>query len=491
MAIDTVDAPPGTDHRPSLAERGIERRSIEFIPLEERHGTVRSLFTIWFGGNMQVTAITAGALGVILGLSLPVAIIALLIGNLIGGIVMALHSAQGPKLGIPQMIQSRAQFGMVGAAVPLVLVILMYIGYFASSAILGGSVLTSEWGVSPDLSIIIIGVVCAFLAIYGYRLIHRYEGWVSLISGLGFLYLTIELVTRHNFVSAWNAGGTHATVGMFLLVVAIAATWQLTYAPYVADYSRYLPHETTKRSAFWWTYAGSVIGTMWMMAFGCLAVELAAKAFNTGSVSFIVDQSAGGTHWLFAIIIILGVVAADVLNLYGIFMSSTTTVTAFWRIPIGQRARLGFVLGGGVIGVAVAIIGRTNFITNFENFILFLAYFLIPWTAINLTDFYLVRREHYDIKAIFDPTGIYGRVNWRTMVAYVVGIAVEIPFISTSFYTGPMVNKLGGADISWVIGLIVTTGLYAALMWRQGHEERMTVGSVEEIAAAAPAVASS
>lgn len=476
----SVEAPAASVASPTPARRGIERRSIEFIPLAERHGSVRSLFTVWFGGNMQVTAIVTGALGVILGLSLPMAIVALLVGNLIGGIVMALHSAQGPKLGIPQMIQSRAQFGMVGAAVPLVLVVLMYIGYFASSAILGGSVLTSEFGVSPDLGIIIVGALCALLAVYGYRLIHRYERWVSLICGLGFIYLTIRLVHDNNFAAAWNASGTDATVGTFILVVALAATWQITYAPYVADYSRYLPHDTTKRTAFWWTYAGSVIGTMWMMAFGCVAVALAAKAFNAGSVSFIVDQATGGTHWLFAIIIILGVIAADVLNLYGIFMSSTTTITAFWRIPIGRGARFGFVLGGGIVGVAVAIIGRTNFITNFENFILFLAYFLIPWTAVNLADFYLVRREHYSIAAIFDPRGIYGMVNWRTMIAYFIGIAVEIPFISTSFYTGPMVKHLGGADISWMIGLIVAAGLYTALMWRVGRSERATIESVEE-----------
>ena len=51
---------------------------------------------------------------------------------------MALHPAQGPRLGIPQMIQSRAQFGFYGAVVPILLVIMMYIGFFASSGVLGG-----------------------------------------------------------------------------------------------------------------------------------------------------------------------------------------------------------------------------------------------------------------------------------------------------------------------------------------------------------------
>jgi NCS1 family nucleobase:cation symporter-1 len=92
-----------------------------------------------------------------------------------------------------------------------------------------------------------------------------------------------------------------------------------------------------------------------------------------------------------------------------------------------------------------------------------LAYFLIPWTAINLTDFYFVRKEQYDIDSIFTPDGIYGRLDWRTMAAYLIAIGVEVPFMSTTFYTGPMVSHLGGGDISWILGLIVASGLYYVL----------------------------
>ena len=101
----------------------VERRSIEFIPQSERHGSVFSLFTLWFSANMQITTVVTGALAVIIGLPLIWALVAVVVGNLLGGIVMALHSAQGPRMGIPQMIQSRAQFGFYGAILPLVLVI--------------------------------------------------------------------------------------------------------------------------------------------------------------------------------------------------------------------------------------------------------------------------------------------------------------------------------------------------------------------------------
>ena len=144
---------------------GAERRSIDFIPAEERHGSVRSLFTVWFGANMQVTTAVTGALGVILGLPLPWAIVALVVGNLVGAVFMALHSAQGPKLGIPQMIQSRAQFGFYGAILPLVLVVLMYVGFFATSAVLGGSALAGWWGIGRTPATIVVSAVCTVLAV--------------------------------------------------------------------------------------------------------------------------------------------------------------------------------------------------------------------------------------------------------------------------------------------------------------------------------------
>ena len=89
----------------------IETRSIDYIPQAERHGRLFSQFTLWFGCNLQITAIVTGALAVVLGGDVFWSLIGLLIGQIFGGVVMALHGAQGPKLGMPQMISSRVQLG--------------------------------------------------------------------------------------------------------------------------------------------------------------------------------------------------------------------------------------------------------------------------------------------------------------------------------------------------------------------------------------------
>lgn len=116
-----------------------EIHTIQPISPAERHGTARDLFTVWFGSNLMLLTIVTGALAVtVFKLPFLGAVIALTGGNLAGGVFMALHAAQGPTLGVPQMVQTRGQFGSLGALLVVGVVIIMYVGFFASNLVLGG-----------------------------------------------------------------------------------------------------------------------------------------------------------------------------------------------------------------------------------------------------------------------------------------------------------------------------------------------------------------
>jgi nucleobase:cation symporter-1, NCS1 family len=95
-------------------------------------------------------------------------------------------------------------------------------------------------------------------------------------------------------------------------------------------------------------------------------------------------------------------------------------------------------------------------------------YLLVPWTATNLVDFFVVRRGHYAIADLFTPTGIYGAWGWRGLTAYGLGFAAEIPFmvlpgIAGFKYTGPVAKHISGVDISWLVGLAVSGVAYWVL----------------------------
>ena len=225
----------------------VERRTIDVIPDAERHGTPRDQFTLWFGANMQITAIVDGALAVVFGADALWAIIGLLIGNICGGAVMALHSAQGPRMGIPQMISSRAQFGVLGACLPLVLVVLMYLGFAATGTVLSGQAINEILNVeSRPVGIVVFGVLTMIVATVGYRLIHTIGRIATVVGAIGFTYLAIRMLMEYDVPAL--LGDKPFEFPTFLLAVSLSAAWQLTFGPYVADYSRYLPR-STKESA--------------------------------------------------------------------------------------------------------------------------------------------------------------------------------------------------------------------------------------------------
>lgn len=171
-----------------------ERRSIDYIPESERHGHPFSQFTLWFGGNLQITAIVTGALAVVLGGDVVWSLVGLLVGQMLGAAVMSLHALQGPRLGLPQMILSRAQFGVFGAVVPLVLVCVMYIGFSASGTVLAGQAMAKLLNISHVAGMLIFSAIIIVIAVLGYKVIHKLGKLASIVGILAFVYMFITLL---------------------------------------------------------------------------------------------------------------------------------------------------------------------------------------------------------------------------------------------------------------------------------------------------------
>ena len=132
-----TDAP--TSRAPRIG--GVEVRSIDYVPLSERHGKVWSQGPLWFMSNAQIATLAVGTFSVIGGGNLIWSLIAIVAGALIGTFFMAFHCAQGPQLGLPQMIQSRPQFGYVGALLVWLFAYLQYAGFNIFNTILAGDAL--------------------------------------------------------------------------------------------------------------------------------------------------------------------------------------------------------------------------------------------------------------------------------------------------------------------------------------------------------------
>jgi NCS1 family nucleobase:cation symporter-1 len=251
--------------------------------------------------------------------------------------------------------------------------------------------------------------------------------------------------------------GKFSPVGFFGML-SIGAFWQLSYAPYVSDYSRYLPPDTGPRQAFWSCYWGSVVGAVVPMVLGALIGPAVVDGDVVQAISRLTGRASTAIVMLFA----PGVAVAGAICLYGGALAVITLVQTFvsgWRA--GSRERGLIATGIFVAALLIGLVGATNFLPLYGRFNEILLYVMVPWTAVNLVDYYLIRHGHYDVASFFAADGgVYGRYNVAALTCYAFGILVQVPFIASDVYTGPIARAMGGIDFSWIVGLVAVSLAY-------------------------------
>jgi NCS1 nucleoside transporter family len=440
----------------------IEKRSIDYVPLRERHGKVWHLWPVWFSGDAHLATLAVGILGISLGGNLFWTAIAVIAGCALGTFFMAFHSTQGPQLGLPQMIQSRPQFGYTGALLVWAVALIAFIGFNAFNQVLAAQTLhqlSSSVSPTSPAVIVLFAAVSMALAVVGYDSIH--------VAQRVFAYLMIALLT------IFSAGGafmlkfpaeqldpTDFKAVPFLAELFAAASYQLSWSIYVSDYSRYLPRDVGVRASFWWTYLGAFIGGAWMMLVGTVAAATAPKMDVAEALLHASDQIVPGFGVVLLVGAFLGLITISALNYYGASLTLLSVADTCKPLECTVGKRVASLVVAATLSTLLALNASGDFVKQFGDLLAILLYLFTPWTAINLVDFYLVRRGHYSIREIFNPRGMYGRWNWRGLLAYASGFVVMIPFFSTGLYTGPVSRALRGADIAMVIGLPVAGVVY-------------------------------
>ena len=440
----------------------IETRSIDYVPLAERHGKVWHLWPVWFSGDAHLATLAVGVLGITLGGNLLWTAIAVILGCLLGTFFMAFHSTQGPQLGLPQMIQSRPQFGYTGALLVWGVALVAYIGYNAFNQVLAAQALhqlTPAISATSGTAMVAFALAALALAVVGYDKIH--------LAQRGFAYLMIVMLTIFSigalFVlrfppAQWQPGGFRAVP--FLAQLFAAASYQLSWSIYVSDYSRYLPRDVGVRESFWWTYLGAFVGGAWMMLVGTVAAAAAPRLDVAAAMEHAADAVVPGLGKILLFAALLGLITISALNYYGASLTLLSVADTVKPLKCTVGKRLASLLAAFAASCLIAVSSSGDFVNRFGDLLALLLYLFTPWTAINLVDFYVVRRGHYSIREIFNSAGLYGRWNWRGLGAYLVGFLVMIPFFSTTIYTGPVARALGGADIAMLVGLPVAAGVY-------------------------------
>ena len=448
----------------------IEGHSIDYIPENERHAKLSSQGPFWFLGNFHFFTISIGFVGPSLGLSALWTMLAGALGIMFGTLFMAFHGSQGPEMGLPQMIQSRAQFGYRGVILALMATMFVFVGFNVVNVSLIIDGLKHVFGFDPTIVACAVVLVGALLAIYGHDLMHKAFKWALLATLPLYTLVTVALMFGVGQPEAAPASTLGFSWIAFATLFAIGASYNISYAPYVSDYSRYLPKNTSRAKLITAVFLGASLSGSWMIGLGAWLAQQLQASDALVALNQIGSSMIPGLGNVLVLVSVLGFLPIIALNTYSAMLTLLTGVDSIKKITPTPRARVMSIFAISLILLSCVLSIKGDGIAILNTFLVLLLYFLVPWTAVNLVDYFFVRKGRYAIAHFFTPEGIYGAWQFRGIVSYLVGFAAMVPFFyifdasaGQEVFVGPMARLLDGVDISWLVGLVVSGLTYFAL----------------------------
>jgi nucleobase:cation symporter-1, NCS1 family len=449
---------------------GIEIHGLDPIPTEDRHGSPVDLLWTWLGGNFNYVTLTTGALTIIFGLALWQALIAVVIGSILGAVVLGLAAVFGPRTATATIVNTRAAFGLNGNFPVALISWLSVSGWVAVNsvlAILALIELASVAGLGTGFAVKVAAIVIVLtgqvgIALFGHATVMASEKvffWVSAVLLLGLMIFAFPKL-NWNQPQGQLAGST--VIGTWLLALSVIFAGPISWVNYASDYSRYLPRNTSLKQIIFWTAAGMAISSAIGAAIGSV---LATTVDMSNPIANLPKILPGWYLVPFLIVVIWGATANNVLNLY-------TAGLGLLALRVAVPRWLAVCLVGIIATVltAIAIFGY-NFMNLYAEWLSLTLILLTPWAAILLTD-YVLRRGDYDVNALHSwGSGSYwyrGGISWAALGIYLVGVLAAFSVANSTLWTSPVsTHLLGGADLSLFAGLIVTSILYYIVMRSQ------------------------
>src|SRR5690349_16274069 len=380
-------------------ERGllgqIEVHSIDWIPDTERHGKTWQQAMLWFLGNFQYFTIPIGFVGPALGLSLGWSILAGVLGIWFGTLFMAFHATQGPVFGLPQMIQTRAQLGYRGVVVALFAVLFTYMAFNVADQVLLASGLNGAFGWNPTLVAIVTAILAAALAVFGYDWVHRVFRFLLVISFPCYAIISVAILVGHAGGAAPAKPGTFLFTA-FMAQFSVAAAYNITYAPYVSDYSRYMPRETKPRSIIAAVFFGASGSAVWLIALGAWMATRLGVSDGLVGLRQSGNNVAAPLGSITAFLSATALLATMGMNAYGGMLSVLTGIDCFKQVRTNRAWRAATIVVLAVIWYVIGLaLSGGSAVSAVLNSLTLMLYLLVPWTSLNLVDYFFVRRGHY------------------------------------------------------------------------------------------------
>ena len=436
----------------------LEINGTNFIAQNERSGSARSLFWPWAAANVSLLALSYGSFFLGFGISFWQATFAAIIGTIASFFLVGISSLAGKRANAPTMTISRAAFGVKGNVVPGFLSYLIFVGWetvlVALATLATETVLTRVGNIEPNVSRVIGFSIAAGLTIVGgvlgFKVIMRIQKVLTLLTialTAGYIALTAHLVNWES-VSAIPNGNVQAFLGALIFAITgIGLGW----VNCAADYSRYLPRSVSSRGVVGWTVFGASIVPITLVIYGSMLAgsskDLADKIGMDpiGALTTLVP-----TWYLipFAAVAILGLIGGAILDLYS---SGLALISV--GVPVKRHVAASIDAVIMALGTIYVVWIAKDFFGPFQGFLITLGVPIAAWSAIFVADVFMRKRDFKE-EDLFNPKGIYGAWNLRSLSLVAVGAIVGWGFVTNTFagwlsWQGYFMGFIGGKDGPW------------------------------------------
>src|SRR5256714_7946643 len=444
--ISIIDRPVVEHDAPANGFLKVETRGIEPIPASERRGSPRDVAWLWVAAFANFVSLITGGLLITFGLGVAEAMAAVAAGSVLAAALHGLLSVAGPRFGTTQVVAARNTFGLRGAYAGAFFTIFLAVGWFAVDCVIAAQALVQlariaglpQSNLVNGFALLVVVGLSVLVAVYGHQTIAVFEKYGAIVFVIFCAVLGFTLLPKiHWTLQSSVAGADHLAAWVLgtSVIFALVASW----FSFASDYSRYLPQRFSVPSVAGWIGAGTAVS---MFAFGALGVLLASIDPRGGGhlLALISANAPVAIVVPFLLFIAVGEVWANYLDIYTAGLSGLALNLRVRR----WVAALAFGVVGGILAYIAMFI--SNFKDQYTNFLL-ITYLWVPsWAAVVLVDMFVFRRR----------SGRPMTFNRRAVLAWLIGLAVAIPFINSSLWQSPLaVNLLHNTDISGYVGAVV------------------------------------
>jgi purine-cytosine permease-like protein len=450
----------------------IELHGIDPIKDEERHGSPFEVFWIWFAGNIGVLGVVYGGILAGAGLNLWQSIFVALIASGVSFALVGVLSLAGVRGGAPMLTLSRTAFGPRGNIFPTLISWISLVGWetvivvTAAYALLGlfhlaGLPTNAFWTV---VSLVVVAVLVVFFGLLGHATLVWIQQAATWLFGILTLVIVVFLIGQTDWAKIIAAPPGPWDSGVLATLSIVAAGTGIGWVNAGADYTRYLPRNSSSRAIVGWTVVGGTLPLFVLMIVGVLLSSRVSNLASAANPIAVIGSALPG--WMavpYLLTAVGGLVVAADLDIYS---SGLNLLSMGIKLERYKTVLIDGVLM--ILGAVYVMLIAQEFLGPFESFLQLLADGLTAWAAVFLVD--MLRRKHYDPVSLADtgPESRYfyhGGFNWAGLLSWLLGLLAGLAFTASPFFNGPFaVGIFANSSLGFLIGFIVSAVLYAVLM---------------------------